>query len=294
MTLTPTFGTMEGFETFRHKVRTEDRLLSMESATMTDWWLMKFFDGARGNVDLACKMLEKTLQWRIDYAYGDLPNEDYTADYETGKLYYHRFALDGTPVLIWRISRHLADPKLSERTVRFIVWTMDKGIREGTITSRITLLVDRSQSTQQNIENLHFFRLLTSILQTHFPEMLQRIVIFPTNWLLWTVWKVVKPFLDVTVVEKVALVGPKEVTKTLETVWSGEDCPERYGGKCVDWTDDGVVGDGVESLKDSAVAVELLTGSSVDGGKKGGEGSSKGWGVGRMKKMLSHGSEKDS
>ncbi|KAI9090844.1 CRAL-TRIO domain-containing protein [Phlyctochytrium arcticum] len=300
-TPSPSYGTAEGLSAFLSRVSSDDNLVELQARTvMNDWWLMKFYDGARGNVDVGCKMLEKTLQWRQEYNYAHLPQEDFSADYATGKLYYHRRSKpdpvtgETTPVLIWRIARHIADPKHSERTVRFIVWMMDKGIRDGTITSRITLLIDRTSSAQQNVEGVHFFRLLTSVLQTHFPEMLHRIVMFPTNWLLLGVWKLVKPFLDHEVVVKVRLVGQKDMGKAVDEVWDIKDCPRRYGGGAEDWTDEGkgsmvslpgrsstslrenekedaatVLGlsslkldDGTSSAKDSAIGVDMTKSAS--------------------------------
>ncbi|KAJ3161228.1 hypothetical protein HDU88_007401 [Geranomyces variabilis] len=304
------FGTQDNYEAFRNRVRTDDKLISLGSAKLSDWWLVKFFDGARGNGELAYKMLEKTMQWRIEYRWDSLATEDFTADELTGKLYYHNIAKDGTPVLIWRIARHKADPKLVEHTVRFIVYTMVKGIRDGTVASRLTLLVDRIGSTSDNVEGIAFFRSLTSVLQTHFPEMLQRIIIFPTNWLLWTVWKVVKPFLDMTVVEKVSLVGPKEYKQTLKDAIALDLLSQRYGGNSIDWTDKGAVAaalpddeeedDGsteegaVAKMheRDSAVSVSAvsLQGLSLQEKKEAETKKvpkSSTWGVGGFKKMSS-------
>ncbi|KAJ3152727.1 hypothetical protein HDU86_005482 [Geranomyces michiganensis] len=305
-----TFGTQDNYEAFRTRVRADDKLVSLGSAKLSDWWTVKFFDGARGNGELAYKMLEKTMQWRIDYKWDSLATEDFTADEQTGKLYFHNFAKDGTPVLIWRIARHKADPKLVEHTVRFIVYTMVKGIRDGTIASRLTLLVDRLGSTNDNVEGIAFFRSLTSVLQTHFPEMLQRIIIFPTNWLLWTVWKVVKPFLDMTVVERVSLVGPKEYKQTLKDAIALESLSQRYGGNSVDWTDKGAVaaplhdeddeddGSTEEGAiakmheRDSAVSVSAVSLQALSlQDKKDGESAAKKvpksstWGVSGFKKM---------
>lgn len=56
-----TFGTQDGYEAFRKKVREDEKFIKLNSESVSDWWLVKFFDGARGNGELALKMLEKTL-----------------------------------------------------------------------------------------------------------------------------------------------------------------------------------------------------------------------------------------
>ncbi|KAI9012936.1 CRAL-TRIO domain-containing protein [Gaertneriomyces semiglobifer] len=291
-------------QAFKTRVRKDEGLKKLDIDRVTDWWLVKFWDGARGSGELAFTMLEKTMQWRKEYRWNSLATEDFSEDIKTGKLYYHKTAVDGTPVLIWRICRHKADAKMVDHTVRFIVWMMEKGIREGTITSRITLLIDRAGSGHENVEGVHFFRSLAHVLQTHFPEMLQRIMIFPTNWLLWTVWKVAKPFLDHTVVEKVSVLGPKEFKAELAKVL-GDNLPERYGGTCYDWTDAGSASiprysvaeddDGVDrdadldSLKDSAISVGSDGGATrkpVVPEKAVSSGSGRGWGVGRVRRLL--------
>ncbi|RKO91224.1 CRAL-TRIO domain-containing protein [Blyttiomyces helicus] len=122
----------------------------------------------------------------------------------------------------------------------------------------MTLLVDKVDATNDNIEGVYFFRSLTSILQTHFPEMLQRIMIFPTNWLLFTVWKVVKPFLDPQVQEKVSLLGPKEYKAALLDKIPASCLPERYGGTSVDPTDEPMSPGYAGSIHDSAVSIHSV------------------------------------
>ncbi|KAI8821290.1 CRAL-TRIO domain-containing protein [Fimicolochytrium jonesii] len=310
--LTINFGTQENYEAFRKHVREDPTFLKLRSQELTDWWLVKFFDGARGNTELALKMLERTLQWRIDYKYSSLRTEDFSADHATGKLYFHHFTKDSTPVLIWRICRHKADPKNVEHTVRFIVSFLEKGTREGIITSRLTLLIDRVGSVNENVEGIAFFRSLTHVLQTHFPEMLQRLVIFPTNWLLWTVWKVVKPFLDASVVERLSLLGPKEYKQVLQDLISAEHLSPRYGGTSVDWTeavggggghveesddDDPHIENGKQAPgRDSGVSVSAVSLDGLHISKKADHSSSShsrfgkaagGWGVGsKMRRMF--------
>ncbi|KAG5459979.1 MAG: hypothetical protein BJ554DRAFT_8038 [Olpidium bornovanus] len=57
-------------------------------------------------------------------------------------------------------------------------------------------------------------------------------VLFPSNLLLQTVWKVVKPFLDVTVVQKVVMFSPREYQAGLLSLVDKEHLLSEHGGSC--------------------------------------------------------------
>ncbi|KAJ3075743.1 hypothetical protein HK102_005543 [Quaeritorhiza haematococci] len=211
----------------------------------------QFYDGYRGDMDHTLKAIEKTLAWRKEYGWYTLSEEDFSEDVKTGKCYFFGKCKEDSPVLYWRMSRHIA-VKNVDRTVRFIVWTMEKALREGIVTDRVTVVIDRMDATSENIEGIHFFRLLASTFQTHFPELLQKIFIFPSNWLLWTVWNVAKPFLDATVVAKISILGPKEYQSVIHQQIGKENLPQRYGGEGVDPYDEKT-----PSIVDSAVSVRI-------------------------------------
>lgn len=77
-------------------------------------------------------------------------------------------------------------------------------------------------------------RSLCHILQLNFPEALEKLVIFPTSWMLNALWMIVRPFLDRSVVERVVLLSESDFRSYLSTIIPKEGLPRAYGGAAPD------------------------------------------------------------
>lgn len=106
------------------------------------------------------------------------------------------------------------------------------------IKRKVTVILDRLDITSDNNEGIQFIRSAITNIQTNLPEIIHKVVIFPTNMVLYAVWKVAKNFLDPRVVGKVALCGNKEYKETLGDIIDPHNLPMRYGGKSVDPLDE--------------------------------------------------------
>ncbi|KAJ3178626.1 hypothetical protein HDU87_003449 [Geranomyces variabilis] len=212
---------------------------ALNAALLTDWWRAAFLATHKNNVDAALNAIEKTLIWRAEYRWYDLPKEKFDAEERSGKLYWHKRDREGNPVLIFRMDRHVASKTQAdaERTVRFLIWFVERAIRTGLVTNRMTLLVDRIDTTVANAEGLQFLRYAGSHIQTAFPEIMHRIVVFPTSTLLYALWKVAQGFLNPRVVGKIRICADNYEAVLLETV-EEEHLPRRYGGQSVDPMDE--------------------------------------------------------
>ncbi|KAJ3044154.1 hypothetical protein HK097_001574 [Rhizophlyctis rosea] len=233
-----TKGTDADYATFTAEL--ERRFQDLEVSKLSEWWRVMFFDQHRGDVESALKAIERTLKWRQSYGWYNLPNEDFSAELSAKKLYFHGLDKAGNPVLVWRFSRHISsngDPAAIDRIVRFVVWTMAKAIEEGTITRQATFMMDRIGSTGENNEGIALIRTLINTIQVNMPEVVHKMVIFPTNMLIHSMWRLAKPFLDSRMVDKVVMCSEKEVTNTLLTIIDSNELAQRYGGTSVDPND---------------------------------------------------------
>jgi hypothetical protein len=116
---------------------------------------------------------------------------------------------------------------------------MERAMRDGSVRDRVTIITDRQGIKDSKSEGLHFIRGILSIFQHYFPQMLQRIIIFPAGMMLWTLSKVIKPFLDKDVVEKIRVVNEDDIRKVLDETIVPESLPTRYGGMLADPFDAG-------------------------------------------------------
>lgn len=126
-------GSDDGYKEFNQQLETDPRFQGLEVEKLSEWWRIMFYDTHRGNIESGLRAVERSLKWRQAYRWYKLPEEDFSAEVATGKLYFHKTDKEGNPVLMWRMSRHEAskDADGIERTVRFLIWTMEKAIRKG-------------------------------------------------------------------------------------------------------------------------------------------------------------------
>lgn len=172
---------------------------------------------ATNPISEALKNLQTTLHWRSKNNFFDILSEDFSDLEATQKLYFHpRKSKDGTPILVWRAARHNMCKDESElaRTVRFLVSTIENARSSGLLTQRATILVCRRHIKPEN-KDPALLKLLLSTFQTHYPEHLEKLYIFPRTVLLSIGWNVAKVFLGGDVRGRVEILGGewKEVLK---------------------------------------------------------------------------------
>ncbi|KAI8818543.1 CRAL-TRIO domain-containing protein [Fimicolochytrium jonesii] len=223
--------TAPAFEAFRQRLFTDAQLSSLHPENLTTWWQAKFFQMYAGDGDLAVRAIAKLLVWREGYDWFTLPQEDYADQMASGKLYFEGVDRDGFPVLIFRQERHLAkaDPDGIARNVRFLIWFMDRAIRDGTIKSRVTVFLDRINVGSANTESLAFIRHAVPQLQTAFPEIINKVAVFPAGMILYGMWKIAQPLIAPRLVKKIVICSGEFQNALFELV-SPENLSRRYGG----------------------------------------------------------------
>lgn len=70
------------------------------------------------------------------------------------------------------------------------------------------MIYDRNSAGRKNMD-IKLIKNLLPVIQTHFPEMIEKIYIFPVNWVFWSMYNMVKGFLS------------KKMTGRLEILTSG-------------------------------------------------------------------------
>ncbi|KND00050.1 uncharacterized protein SPPG_04394 [Spizellomyces punctatus DAOM BR117] len=180
--------------------------------TFSDAHISKFVVGSgafRTREEDAIKALESTLEWRRKNDYDSLFTEDFSDIERTRKLYFHPHPTkDGLPILVWRAARHVMckDEHELQRTVRYLISVVEKAKKSGKLDTRLTLLISRLDILPQN-KDPALLKLLLSTFQTHYPDHLERLYIFPKTVLLTIGWNVAKVFLSSDVRGRVEILG---------------------------------------------------------------------------------------
>ncbi|ORX92233.1 CRAL/TRIO domain-containing protein [Basidiobolus meristosporus CBS 931.73] len=162
----------------------------------------RFWIANKGDFDATLNHIMETLNWRKEVEYDNIHNEDFSDVLKTGELFFHKTALDGSTVLVWRSCKHIPGLIQRSREARFFLWMMAKAERADLIKNKFTLLFDRTMATRANAD-LGLAREILPMLQRHFPECLERVLVYPTSLFLNTLWCCVKPFLDPMVRQKI-------------------------------------------------------------------------------------------
>lgn len=130
--------------------------------------------------------------------------EDFSVQETCGKAQFVGTAKDGSAILVLTGSRHFAPRTLAEidKEVRFWIYTIECARKRGVFKDRLTILFDRSEMKTDK-SDVKFVSYLVPILQTHYPERLSRMYVFPSNTLFAMMWGVSSMFLDAATIPKV-------------------------------------------------------------------------------------------
>lgn len=97
---------------------------------------------------------------------------------------------------------------------------------------RSTYILDLRQITMSSVNTLTlgFLRELMKILQEYYPELMRRLLFFNTGWAVTGAWKVLKPFVDPRVQDKIRFFNGSPDPKCLEEFMTSDNVLPRYGG----------------------------------------------------------------
>lgn len=115
--------------------------------------------------------------------------------------------------------------------------SLEKAISEGIAPYRIIFIIDRGDTTNKNMESMAFMRNLCHGLQVNFPEALHKLIIFPGNFFLNTIWAIVRPLLARSVIDRVVILSEDDYPKYLLSIIPEENIPKCYGGSATNVPD---------------------------------------------------------
>ncbi|MCO5590560.1 hypothetical protein L7F22_044531 [Adiantum nelumboides] len=203
-----------------------------QSKDIDDGTLVRFLRARSLNVDKALKFLLQHLKWCQAFKpLGFIPETEIAKELKKEKIFLQGLDKLGRPIGVILAARHFTSERNLEEFKRFVVYGFDKAVASlAGGQDKFVLIADLKRYGFRNMDVNGYLAIL-EILQDHFPERLGKFYILHVPSLFWLGWKVVYPFIDPNVREKIIFVDEKRTTETLLKDIDVTQLPEEFGGQ---------------------------------------------------------------
>jgi hypothetical protein len=165
--------------------------------------------------------------------------QDCINEINKGKVYVKGTDKDGRPLLIFRSRFHDPKDRDPEEMAKMVMWWTEQAIKElPSDKSKFSILFDRTDAS--GAQDFEFVRYFAQLFQDAYPERLGKLVVYPSGVVFWSLWNIVKWFLDPVTREKVL---PCVYFYGVQEHIADEHIPSNMGGKSIyefnagDWVD---------------------------------------------------------
>ncbi|KAJ3363224.1 hypothetical protein GGF31_001019 [Allomyces arbusculus] len=204
------------------------------NTVICDLELFKFWVGAKHHSETAHKRLATTLAWRRDINLPHVAGEDFSDLDAAGKLFkLPRPTKEGYTVLVWRSRFHAPEDDASlQRLARYFVKHVHLLWKLGYHSDRVVVIIDRDGAESKN-RDLNMAKVVSTTFNTHFPEILEGLYVFPSSWFTSACWAIIRPFVDPVTAAKVHFLSGPAMHEQLAAMMDADAVPTRWGGT---WT----------------------------------------------------------
>ena len=162
--------------------------------------IIRFFQGAREDALKATNEIIDLLTWRLSIGYEEVLNGSYP-EYCSTIFYLYDVSHSGIPVLFYKAKNYLPLVDDADALLKQSVALMGNIQREYNY-SKVILCIDKDGASTDNV-SVDFAKQTISLFTRYFPETLHELLIFQSNFLLWSFWSLIKPFMESDTVQKV-------------------------------------------------------------------------------------------
>eukprot|EP00667_Euglena_gracilis_P016814 EG_transcript_17647 len=207
--------------------------------------LIKFLTARRYNVAEAEKMLRGYIKWRKEYEMSNIftsPNLQPSCGLmDLGICGHDR---EGHPLYVdvtkGKDLLHLIKSQPYEVVFRWHVYLLERErqVLQAWGTDQISIIVDLKEITTSCYASSAIMSTLSKISehdQAMYPEIMRFIFVINAPLAAAAFWKVLAPFLDPVVREKVHIWGPREWRREISKYVAEDSLPARIGGRCTAW-----------------------------------------------------------
>lgn len=173
-----------------------------------DWCYVRYLRARQWSLPRATKMLQATLEWRVQYRPHAITWEAVEAEAASGKNFVSPYPdRRGAPVVLMRPRNENTKDEAAQ--LRFLVYCLEHASRlaDARRVGKMTWLIDFVGYSMRNAPSVRASLDVLHVLQNHYPERLGCAVCFCAPSLFSLTWRAVSPFIDPVTKRKVDFVG---------------------------------------------------------------------------------------
>ncbi|KAH8951067.1 hypothetical protein BDL97_09G006800 [Sphagnum fallax] len=195
-----------------------------------DALLLRFIRELSFNIEEAAKAIAKHQEWRASF----LPNgyileSEISGELNAKKSYLQGQDRKGHPILLILGCKHVPNKEDFEEFKRFIVYAIEKAIKVAPADGKLVGIIDLKDYGFKNLDSRGFIAGF-DILQSHYPQRVEKLFMVNVPLIFNGLWKVVSPFIKDAVREKIVFVDNKKLQETLLADIDADQLPSDYGG----------------------------------------------------------------
>jgi len=207
----------------------DPKLKEYATSFMDERLYLRFLRARKWDVDAANDMLVETLRFRTTFqgtGVDAITLKSVINEVGEGKSFFHSIDKENRPICLIQVRNHdpaRVDPPEGQR---FSLFMMEYGrtLLHPPVET-VTMLFDMTDTGRKNMD-LKTLQFTVQSLQNHYPESLGKVLVYNSSWLVYGIWKVVKPWLDPVTAAKVVFVDKQTITDYI----SPENLLVEYGG----------------------------------------------------------------
>eukprot|EP00195_Chlamydomonas_chlamydogama_P007148 CAMPEP_0202896822 /NCGR_PEP_ID=MMETSP1392-20130828/5743_1 /ASSEMBLY_ACC=CAM_ASM_000868 /TAXON_ID=225041 /ORGANISM="Chlamydomonas chlamydogama, Strain SAG 11-48b" /LENGTH=277 /DNA_ID=CAMNT_0049582305 /DNA_START=251 /DNA_END=1080 /DNA_ORIENTATION=+ len=197
-----------------------------------DHTYVRYLRARQWNLQKATKMLQATLDWRIEYKPHLIRWHDIKAQTVTGKqMIYPVTDKQGRPIVLMR--PRFENTRDQENQIKFLIYNLEiaSKMADKSGVGKMCWLLDFEQYSLSNAPPIKVSIHCNHVLQNHYPERLGLAVCWHSPMLFSMTWKAVSPFIDPVTKQKINFIdkGPKEKAE-MEERFHMNEMEECIGG----------------------------------------------------------------
>lgn len=157
---------------------------------------------ARGNdLSKATELLGKAQRWKAMHY--PILKQDCLNELSKGIVYTHGVDKEGRPLFVVRTVNHDPRNRSIEELAKAVLWMVENLLRRlPDDKSKYTILIDRTDAGVFH-QDVEFIRHFSKLFQDQHPERLHRAIVYPSGMVFWSLWSIVKWFVDPVTRDKV-------------------------------------------------------------------------------------------
>lgn len=195
--------------------------------SLSDDTLARYLIARNNDLAKSTELLTKAMAWRATH--WPVLKQDCINQINKGVMYQHGYDKEGRPLLILRAKFHNPSERSIEELAKTVIWWTEQVLAKlPNDKTKYTILIDRSDAGLNN-QDIEFSRHFSKLFQDQHPERLYRAIVYPSGLIFWSLWNVVKWFLDPVTRDKVT---PVMYFSGVQEYIDDEYIPVSMGGKC--------------------------------------------------------------